>query len=125
MSGDLGTDNLRGGAGADIFQFTGDSARLEGSATDVIADFSNGSDKIDLSFTVAAVVAGDRQSSFSLALTLAQQLMNDRAGDQEVAAVAVGGDTYAFFASNGGGAIDSAVRLSSFSASSVDVSDFI
>ncbi len=125
LSGDLGADNLRGGTGADQFVFTGDGAVFSGSTTDVIADFTNGSDKIDLSFTVAAVVTGDRQSSFSQALTVAQQLMNERVGDHEVAAVAVGSDTYVFFANDGSNTIDSAVRLSSFSASSVDVGDFI
>ena len=124
LSGDLGIDSLRGAAGSDVYVFTGDAALFDVGATDVIADFGSG-DRIDLSFSVAAVLAGSRQSTFARAVTEAQQLFDARAGNGEVAAVAVGSDSYVLFASDGGGTVDSAIRMTSINVTSIDSTDFI
>jgi serralysin len=124
LSGDLGSDNLRGGAGADVFIFTGDGALFGSGTTDVIADFASG-DRIDLSFSVAAALSGSRQSTFARAMTEAQELFEERSGNGEVAAVAVGTDTYVFFASDGGGTVDSAIRLTGVNVTAIDGADFI
>ena len=49
LVGGLGTDTLTGGAGADLFQFVSNGDSPVGLGRDVITDFQQGSDKIDLS----------------------------------------------------------------------------
>ncbi|MBF9234190.1 M10 family metallopeptidase C-terminal domain-containing protein [Microvirga sp. BT350] len=49
LDGGAGTDILVGGAGADVFRFSGKSDSSPGKNRDVILDFMQGADKIDLS----------------------------------------------------------------------------
>jgi Ca2+-binding RTX toxin-like protein len=49
LVGGRGTDTLTGGAGADVFQFLTSEDSGRGIGRDVITDFAQGSDKIDLS----------------------------------------------------------------------------
>jgi Ca2+-binding RTX toxin-like protein len=49
LVGGLGTDTLTGGAGADLFQFLTNEDSMVGLGRDVITDFQQGSDLIDLS----------------------------------------------------------------------------
>ena len=149
LSGDRGSDTLQGGAGIDMlsgdlagdrdgnnvfvfrvygpldlseaaFATGGSSAGL----TDSITDFADG-DKLSLSFTPTIILAGQAQADVASAGLMATQLFSDHAGDHEVAAIGVGGDTYLFFSGTGTGALDSAVRLDHVSPASIDTGDFI
>lgn len=130
IAGGAGIDMLTGGAGADVFVFPagGDAAfTLAGPMagwTDVIADFANGTDRIDLDFGVQAVLQG-QAGDLAGAVAAAQALMNGRFGDGEVAAVQVGDATYLLFNAIGGGTIDSAIRLAGVNAAVIDTGDFI
>jgi serralysin len=123
ISGDLGTDTLSGGSGIDLFQFSG--AGSSTSAPDRITDFTDGQDRIALGLLPASVLTGAAQASLSAASTFAQQLFNGNAGTSEVAAIAVGSDTYVFYSSNGGATVDSAIQLVGINPSIVTTSDFI
>lgn len=134
LSGDLGNDTIEGGAGVDMmtgadgtdtFRFAAGDAHLVGTATDIIADYADGSDKIALGFSVSAVLTGDTQTSLSAAESYAQQLLDGHAGNGEVAAVHVGSDTYLFFAGDGGATVDSAIDLKAAATSAFDTSDFV
>lgn len=122
LSGDLGGDRLTGGSGSDIFVFSGAGSSV--ASPDVIVDFTHDVDRISLGLIPATVLHGAAQSSLSAAQTLAQQLFDQNAGTSEVAAIAVGADTYLFYASNGSGTVNSAIQLLNFSASAVTTGDF-
>jgi Ca2+-binding RTX toxin-like protein len=65
LQGDAGTDTHLGGAGADIFDWNDAAHAGKGAARDVVLDFVQGSDKIDLSgIDAAADVAGNQAFSF-------------------------------------------------------------
>ena len=123
LSGDLGVDILRGGEGADIFLFSGLGSTL-GAGADRIADYLDGTDRLSVGYAPGAVLTGSPQSTLSAA-TAAQQLFDAHAGDGEVAALSVGGDTYIFYSSNGGATVDSAVLLEGILAGEVGLSDFV
>jgi len=128
LSGSAGWDTMTGGDGTDQFKFaTGDATTVSGSTgSDVITDYVDGTDKIALGFSVAALVTGTDQSSFAAAATYAQQLLDNHAGTGEVAAVHVtGGDTYLFFNSSGGATVNSAIDVKAASIASFDISDFV
>lgn len=134
LSGDLGNDTLIGGSGfdtltgadgADVFKFSGSDAHFAGSATDVIADYTDGTDKISLGFSVSAVLTGANQTDLSAGVTFAQQLFDGHAGNGEVAALHVGSDTYLFFAGDGGATVDSVIDVKAAAASSFDTTDFV
>jgi serralysin len=59
LTGGTGRDNMTGNVGADSFIFTkmSDSA-INSAKSDVIVDFTQGQDKIDLSFIDASAIAG-------------------------------------------------------------------
>ena len=58
LIGGRGTDTLTGGAGADIFQFLSNADSGVGLGRDLITDFEQGSDKIDLSALEASRFIG-------------------------------------------------------------------
>ncbi len=122
LSGDLGTDTLSGGSGIDLFQFSG--AGSPSTAPDRITDFADGTDRIAIGQLPTTVLTGASQFSLSDAASLAQQLFNGSAGTSEVAAIAVGSDTYVFYSSNGGATIDSAIQLVGLNPSIVTATDF-
>ncbi|KQX20738.1 MULTISPECIES: M10 family metallopeptidase [unclassified Sphingomonas] len=122
LSGDLGADTLCGGEGIDIFVFSGASSP---SATpDRILDFTDGIDRIWLGFLPTAVLTGAAQSGAAAATATAQQLFDGRAGNGEVAAMMVGGDTYLFYNSTGGATVDSALLVTGVNASLFSAADF-
>jgi serralysin len=134
LSGDLGNDTLIGGSGfdtltggdgTDVFKFGTGDAHFSGTSTDVITDYTDGTDRIALGFTVSAVLTGGTQSSFSTAASYAQQLFDGHAGNGEVAALHVGSDTYLFFAGDGGATVDSAINVKAAAAASFDTTDFV
>ena len=135
LSGDLGNDTLIGGAGndtltggdgLDVFKFAnGDAHFGGGTATDIITDYLDGTDKIALGFSVSAVLTGSDQANLSAAVTYAQQLFDGHGGNGEVAALHVGTDTYLFFAGDGGATVDSIVNVKAASAASFDATDFV
>lgn len=135
LSGDLGNDTLVGGSGADtltgadgtdLFKFgAGDASWANSGPTDRITDFTHGTDHIALDFAPAAVLTAASQTSLSAAAATAQQLFDGHAGDAEVAALQVGGDTYLFYGSGGGAHVDSAIMLQAASSSTIGASDFV
>ncbi|MBW8744110.1 MAG: hypothetical protein JF628_07155 [Sphingomonas sp.] len=116
LIGGAGIDTLTGGAGSDTFVFSGSDAAFSTSGasawvTDEITDFSHGSDVIQLDFHPAQLFSGTAASAAD-AMTLAKSLVSAHSGEADVAAVAVGNDTYLFWSSGGqGGSIDSAVKI--------------
>lgn len=122
LSGDLGADTLRGGGGIDVFTFFGASSTS--AAPDRIVDFTDGSDLISLGFLPTAVLTGAVQSGAAAAATAAQQLFDGNAGSGEIAALTVGGDTYLFYNSAGGAAVDSAIVVMGVNASIFSATDF-
>ncbi len=125
LSGDLGVDTLTGGAGIDFLLFGGASSLYSGAAADVVADFADGADRIQVGYVVQAVLPGSERSSFAEAATYAQQLFDGRAGANEVATIQVGGSTYLFYSSNNGSAADSAVQLTGIASNTITLADFI
>jgi Ca2+-binding RTX toxin-like protein len=125
LAGDLGVDTLRGGSGSDRFIFSGDAATVAGAGPDVVSDFSNGTDKLDLGFPVLSVLTGGREGSLNRAVESAQDLMNMHAGSGEVVVLAVSSETYLFYAGDGGDEVDSAIRLIGINTNSIDIGDFV
>jgi Ca2+-binding RTX toxin-like protein len=113
VTGGAGYDTLWGGDGNDLFRFgTGDASNANVSVTtgasagltDVIADFTSGSDHIDLGFTVSTVLhqqTGVTFTSVAAAQVYAEQLLDAHTGTGEVAAITVGSDTYLFYTDTG------------------------
>lgn len=125
LVGGQGLDTLYGGAGADRFSFAdaGAAAFALSGAADVIADWQDGVDRIQI-FPVAAVLHGAAQPDVASAVAYAQGLMNGNAGANEVAAIGIGADTWLFFNGAGGAAIDSAVRVANVNPALIDAADF-
>ncbi|WP_162256510.1 M10 family metallopeptidase C-terminal domain-containing protein [Sphingomonas sp. Root710] len=123
LSGDLGADTLNGGLGSDVFTFSG--AGSPTATPDRTADFTDGTDHIALGFAPLAILTGAAQASASLAAATAQQLFDGHAGNSEVAALMVGGDTYLFYAANGGATVDSAILLAGINAQLFSAADFV
>jgi Ca2+-binding RTX toxin-like protein len=109
--GDAGYDSLWGGAGNDVFHFAvgdADNAQLATATTaanhdqtEVIMDFTDGSDVITLTFPVDHVYhqqTGVTFTSVDAAQVYAEQLLDAAtAAGNEVAAIQVGADTYLFY----------------------------
>ena len=123
LSGDLGVDTLTGGADADIFVFAGQGSTVSG-GPDRVTDYIDSVDHLSIGYFPAAVLTGATQNSLSAAATTAQQLFDGHAGDKEVAALMVGGDTYLFYSSNGGAAADSAVLVVGVAQGAFTAQDF-
>lgn len=122
ISGDLGADILTGGTGDDLFIFAGGSSLAAN--PDRILDFTDGADRLSIGFTPTAVMIGTAQSTAAAAESTAQQLLDARAGDGEVAALMVGSDTYLFYAANGGATVDAAILVAGVNAQLFSVADF-
>lgn len=122
--GDLGIDTLSGGVGADIFVFSGSSSLIIDGQTDRVLDFTNGVDRFSLGFAPTEILTGAAQSTAAAGLIAAQQAADASAGDGEVVALAVGSDTYLFYASNGGATINSAVAFTGNVLGAIDLTDF-
>lgn len=124
IMGDLGADTLEGGAGIDYFVFAPEAALYAGSRADVVSDFEDGVDHIQIGFAPAAVLTGAAQADFAAAALTAQQLFDGHAGGSEVAALTVGSDTYLFYSSDNGSAANSAILLTGVDASLIGTTDF-
>ena len=129
LNGGGGVDILAGGSGADTFQFLITSnlpfVPVEGTVTDRITDFEHGTDHIQLAFHVSALLQAGSASGFVEAAAAADAMLQAHAGDNEVAAVQIGADTYLFFASDGVGALDDAITLNGINAATLTVVDFL
>ena len=140
LSGGAGLDVLTGGDGSDVFAFNGAGDATFSTAagqfqffTDLITDYTDGTDKIDLPFTVNSVLTGPGGASFtsfSAAQVYAQQLLDGHTGAGEVAAVKVNSDTILFYNSAGtdGTTIDSAIKVANVDTTvfnTTGTSDFI
>ena len=153
IKGDLGTDTITGGGGYDVLEGGGDADRFVFSATDagdashfaltngaystgattvsdVITDFTHGTDKIDLAFTGTIAVAyqadGSSYSTMAAAQAAAAGILAGTTNT--VAAINVGSDTYLFFDGDGSsGTLDSVVKLLGVNASVTTLtgSDFV
>lgn len=137
ITGGTGFDALTGGAGVDRFVFAvGDAgiANVTASSgsgiTETINDFAAGSDKIDLPGAanpgdVLYQATGVTFTAVQAAYTYAQQLMDATADTTDVAAIQVGADTYLFANAAGtGAAIDTVIKLTGVTASTVSETDF-
>ncbi len=132
LVGGGGVDLATGGPGADLFRFApGDAAfavvpgALAAWTADAVTDFVHGEDHVVPGFAVAAVLHAAAQPDMAAALAQAQALLLGAPGDHQLAAVAVGGDSYLFFGATGGDAVDSAIRLAGIDATTISVADFI
>lgn len=121
LSGDLGADRLTGGGGADVFMAASGSTLA---APDVITDFEDGTDRLSIGFVPVAVLTGSAQPDAPTAATIAQQLLDGRAGNAEVAALQVGSDSYIFYAINGGATVDAAIVVLGTATTIFSVGDF-
>jgi len=115
LIGGAGIDTLSGSTGSDTFVFSGRDAIFVTSgtaawATDEITDFSHGSDLFELDFRPVQVLGGTA-ATVSAAVTLAKSLVSAHPGEADVAAIAVGNDTFLFWNSGVQGTIDSAVKV--------------
>ena len=145
LSGDLGADTLHGGLGhdvltggadADVFAFAPSgplglseasyaTSGADAGVTDVITDFTVGTDHIDLSFTVSHVLIGTASDS-SHALTIARELMDASPGYGDVAAIQVGTTTFLHHSGNGlSDFVVGWIELRNVQASALSLSDFI
>lgn len=124
LSGDLGVDILRGGAGADIFLSTGPAAS-PGTGADRIIDYVDGVDRLSIGYVPAALLVGAGQASLSAASAAAQMLFDANPGTAEVAAIAVGSDSYIFYSSNAGPVADSALLVEAVGTGAFSLGDFI
>jgi len=126
ISGGAGIDTLTGNAGNDTFFLAASGAFTTSgplaNRTDVITDFEDGHDKLDIHDFLSGIVRPGTASDFTEALTLARAgLVN--ATDHDVALVQVGADTYLFYDVFNHDPL-SAVRLMNVSASMIDSTDF-
>jgi Ca2+-binding RTX toxin-like protein len=124
IAGDLGVDRLTGGSGVDIFRFEGGAALFAGAAADVVTDFQDGIDRLQVGYVVRSVLTGSAQTTFADAAAQAQLLFNNHAGNGEVAAIQVGSHSYLFYSSSNGPNADSAIELQNISAGAISASDF-
>jgi len=136
IEGGVGLDTVSGNAGNDLFQFGGWTPHGEAAAfsisgpdagrTDVITDFQDGQDLLQLVFTVSSVFHPGSASDFIGALALAHTVLSVPPGTnwtEQVAAVQVGADTYLFW-DGGAGNPASAVRLLNVDAATIGLDDF-
>jgi Ca2+-binding RTX toxin-like protein len=130
LTGGAGIDTITGGTGNDKFVFSGHDAAFATSgvlawATDEVADFASGSDKLALDFRPTQLLHGSADS-VSAAMAFATQQLQAHAGQGDVAAVTVGSDTYMFWDSTGhGGAIDSAIKVDHVQDNVFSTADFV
>ncbi|HMI20285.1 MAG TPA: M10 family metallopeptidase C-terminal domain-containing protein, partial [Sphingomonas sp.] len=153
LVGERGYDSLWGGDGNDLFLFGYHGAVQDASTanlltaataahhdqTDVIMDFTDGEDKVGLSFTVDHVYhqqTGVTFTSVDAALVYAEQLLDAAtAAGNEVAAIQVGADTYLFYndtnhavtGADAAHSINSVIKVAGVTATAFDSdgSDFI
>lgn len=123
LSGDLGADILTGGLGADLFRFDDGASLL--ASPDRITDFEVGLDKFSLGFTALALLTGGAQPDAAAAAAIAQQIADGRTGDGEVILIAVGDDSYLFYAGNGGATINSLIVLEDFAPGGLGIGAFV
>lgn len=132
LSGGEGSNTLIGGNGADLFDFFYfDHPPVSNYTT--IADFADGQDHIALSSVWGRleavpdhVLRGHAQATIAQAQVEAQRLfdMNSEPSN-DVAAVAVGADTFIFYGWGNPGQIDSMFCIAGVSPGQIGVSDFI
>ena len=140
LLGDLGVDELRGGAGIDtlsggpdddrfIFD-AGDATFSAGGAaawmTDVITDFADGADHIDLGIGIpTSILRGAAFATLVDALDGAHILLDAQVGFADVAALKVGSDSYLFYRPDPASGVE-ATRLAGLAdIAAVTAADFI
>jgi serralysin len=126
ISGGAGIDVMTGGDGADVFVFSAGDAAFTTTGTfayfaDQITDFTVGTDKIDLGGSIGGTAddvihaqVGASFTTISAALTYAQQLIDNAASVNALAAIQIGSDTYLFYDDNGatgGNIINAMIKL--------------
>jgi len=124
ISGDKGNDTVTGGAGSDIFYFAAGDAKIQGSSYDTITDYQIGTDHMSIGFS-PVLIEGGSASTIYTALSAAQTLVEQHAGDHEVVAIEVGNDARLLWMSAGGTMIDSGIVLQGVDAGTITPADFI
>jgi len=102
LTGSAGIDILTGGGDADVFVFeTGDATFATSGAlaglVDMITDFTDGLDRIDLAIGVPSMVSqGGVAADFTAAAALAQQML-DTLGLNALVTFRIGNDSFLFY----------------------------
>lgn len=135
--GDLGTDSLAGGSGIDLltgggdgdvfFFAAGDATFASSGATanmaDLITDFADGVDRVDLTIGIPGnVVQGQSAGDFASAAASAQQVLSAQ-GSTTVIATQVGGDTYIFYDAGASTSLE-AIKLQGVASAAISTADF-
>jgi len=127
ISGGDGIDTLTGNAGNDTFFLAASGAFTTsgplGNRTDVITDFEDGHDELDIHNFLTAIVRPGAAADFTGALAMARAGLAN-ATSHDLALVQVGADTYLFYDVYNHDP-QSAVLLLNVSASAIDSFDFI
>ena len=130
LSGGAGTDMLTGGGGSDTFFFAAGEASFStngvaGNMVDMILDFADGLDRIDLTIGVpSSVQNGPAFGDLASAATFAQQNL-DAQGDSRVLALMVGSDTYLFFDAGSASQVEAIRLLGVTNPASITTTDFV
>ncbi len=127
--GGAGNDLLIGGAGNDTFVFNGYDAgfSLKNAviASDEVTDFVHGSDHFQFDFHPVQVLQGSAPSSIA-AVIAANKLIGSHSGEQDVAAITVGDDTYLFWDSTGNNSsANCAIKVDHVGAGTLALADFV
>ena len=127
LNGDNGFDRLTGNAGNDIFSIFAyghfATSGPDAYRTDLITDFQDGGDKLELYSILPTVLHPGAAVDFAGAFSLAAKALY-RASDATVAAVQVGSDTVLFYDNFGHGP-ESAIQLLHVDARMISTQDFV
>ena len=121
---------LTGGGGSDTFFFAAGDASFSttgaaGNMVDMILDFADGIDRVDLSIGIpSSVQNGPAFGDLVSAAAFAQQSLNAQ-GDSRVLALMVGSDTYLFFDAGPASPVEAIRLLGLTNPASITTADFV
>lgn len=126
LAGGTGIDTLTGGGDGDLFSFAvGEALFASGGPTDVVTDFTAGTDHIHISFGIPVqVLHGAVYATLGEAASTAQLLFNAQGGGSKVAALQVGGDSYIFYDAGPSDPLEAFKLLGFANAAAITSADF-